>query len=233
MFGSRVNSLKKLSECVSFLEEMWWKSVLKVQFLRTQKFITWRSWLYLNPFWWPKFCLDIIYVFISHGWKPISIKRSSKMRIYQVFSYRKFVTEVYLRHVQKIITWSIFIVSSWFWHQNFTNWVDYIFTEGIEFERCSKGLHFLLRVCDTLKILNAEYYFISAETSKIHNSVNFYRIGPIFLNNVNGSKFYNFYSKIEIRLCSDQYQLFIEERVRVDTGAQNKFVWAETSKIHN
>lgn len=127
---------------MSFLEEIWWKSVLKVQFLRAKKFITWRSWLVLNPFRWPKFRLDIIYVFISHGWKPISIRRSSKMWIYQVFSCRKFVTEVYLRHVQKIITWSIFIVSSWFRRQNFTNWVGYIFTEGIEFKRYSKGLHF-------------------------------------------------------------------------------------------
>ena len=163
------------------------KSVLKVQFLRAKKFITWRSWLVLNPFRWPKFRLDIIYVFISHGWKPISIRRSSKMWIYQVFSYRKFVTEVYLRHVQKIITWSIFIVSSWFRCQNFTNWVGYIFTEGIEFKRYSKGLRFLLRVRDTLKILNAEYYFIWAETSKIHNSVNFYRIGLIFLHKVTDS----------------------------------------------
>ena len=169
---------------MSFLEEIWWKSVLKVQFLRAKKFITWRSWLVLNPFRWPKFRLDIIYVFISHGWKPISIRRSSKMRIYQVFPYRKFVTEVYLRHVQKIITWSIFIVSSWFRRQNFTNWVGYIFTEGIEFKRYSKGLRFLLRGRDTLKILNAEYYFIWAETSKIHNSVNFYRIGLIFLHKV-------------------------------------------------
>ena len=218
---------------MSFLEEIWWKSVLKVQFLRAKKFITWRSWLVLNPFWWPKFRLDIIYVFISHGWKPISIRMSSKMWIYQVFSYRKFVTEVYLRHVQKIITWSIFIVSSWFRRQNFTNWVDYIFTEGIKFKRYSKGLRFLLRVRDTLKILNAEYYFIWAETSKIHNSVNFYRIGLIFLHKVTDSNIYNFATKVETELCSDQYQFFIEERVRVDTGAQNKFVWAETSKIHN
>ena len=172
---------------MSFLEEIWWKSVLKVQFLRAKKFITWRSWLVLNPFRWPKFRLDIIYVFISHGWKPISIRRSSKMWIYQVFSHRKFVTEVYLRHVQKIITWSIFIVSSWFRRQNFKNWVGYIFTEGIEFKRYSKGLRFLLRVRDTLKILNAEYYFIWAETSKIHNSVNFYRIGLIFLHKVTDS----------------------------------------------
>ena len=94
------------------------KSVLKVQFLHTKKFITWRSWLVLNPFRWPKFRFEVIYIFISHGWKPISISRSSKMQIYQVFLYRKFVTEVYLHHVQKIITWSIFIVSSWFHCQN-------------------------------------------------------------------------------------------------------------------
>ena len=80
---------------MSFLEEIWWKSVLKVQFLRAKKFITWRSWLILNPFRWPKFRLDIIYVFISHGWKPISIRRSSKMWIYQVFSCRKFVTSLF------------------------------------------------------------------------------------------------------------------------------------------
>ena len=81
--------------------------------------------------------------------------------------------------------------------------------------------------------MNAEYYFIWAETSKIHNSVNFYRIGLIFLHKVTDSEIYNFSSKFKTELCSDQYQFFIEERVRVDTGAQNKFVWAETSKIHN
>ena len=86
---------------------------------------------------------------------------------------------------------------------------------------------------DTLKILNAEYYFIWAETSKIHNSVNFYRIGPIFLHKVTDSDIYNFASKVETKFYSDQYQFFIEERVRVDTEAQNKFIWGETSKIRN
>ena len=83
---------------------------------------------------------------------------------------------------------------------------------------------FAQSTCDASKILNAEYYFIWVETSKIHNSVNFYRIGPIFLHKVTYSKIYNLSSKVKIGLCSDQYQFFIEERVRVDIGAQNKLV---------
>ena len=51
----------------------------------------------------------------------IGLAEINSWRIYQVFSYITFVTEVYLRHVQKIITWSIFIISSWFRRQNFTN----------------------------------------------------------------------------------------------------------------
>ena len=86
---------------------------------------------------------------------------------------------------------------------------------------------------DTLKILNGEYYFIWAKTSKIHNSVNFYRIGLIFLHKFTDLEIFNFSSIVETELYYDQYQFFIEECVRVDTGAQNKFVWAETSKIHN
>ena len=73
--------------------------------------------------------------------------------------------------------------------------------------------------------------YLSALYLKNHNSVNFYLIGPIFLHKVTDSEIYNFSSKVETRLCSNQYQFFIEERVRVDTGAQNKFVWAETSKF--
>ena len=81
--------------------------------------------------------------------------------------------------------------------------------------------------------MNVEYYFIWVETSKIYNSVTFYWIGPIFLHKVIDSEIYNFSSKVVTVLCSNQYQFFIEERVRVDTGAQNMFVWAKTSKIHN
>ena len=94
-------------------------------------------------------------------------------------------------------------------------------------------LFFAQNARDVPKILNAEYYFIWVETSKIHNSVNFYRIWLIFLHKVTDSEIYNFASKVETGLCSDQYQFFIEERVRADTGAQNKFFWSETSKMHN
>ena len=139
----------------------------KCSFNALKKFITWISWLVLNPFWWPKFRLDVIYVFNSHGWKPISIRRSSKMRIYQVFPYRKFVTEVYLRHVRKFITRSIFIgLGSYFYTRLLTH-----------------------RSTTLLQKSRPDYAPINTS--------------------------------------------FFEERVRVDTGAQNKFVWAETSKIHN
>ena len=58
-----------------------------------------------------------------------------------------------------------------------------------------RPLFFAQSARDALKILNAEYYFIWVETSKIHNSVNFYRIGPIFLHKATDSEIYNFASK--------------------------------------
>ena len=87
-----------------------------------------------------------------------------------------------------------------------------------------KPSFFAQSACDAPEILNAEYYFTWVETSKIHNSVNFYWIGPIFLHKITDSEIYNFVSKVETGFCSDQYQFFIEECVRVDTVAQNKFV---------
>ena len=68
---------------------------------------------------------------------------------------------------------------------------------------------------DAPKILNAEYYFIWVETSKIHNSVNFYRTGPIFLHKVTDSEIYNFISKVEIGFCSDQYQFLLKNMTKL------------------
>ena len=50
-----------------------------------------------------------------------------------------------------------------------------------------KTFIFSQSVRDAPKILNAEYYFIWVETLKIHNSVNFYQIGLIFLHKVTDS----------------------------------------------
>ena len=142
--------------------------MLKVQFLGAKKFITWRSWLVFNPFRWPKFHLDIIYIFISHGWKPISIRRSSKMRIYQVFLYRKFVTNLFAScseyhnlvdfHRIELVPAPKFQKLSWLRFQC-------RYRVRTVFKRPS---FFAQSTCDAPKILNVEYYFIWVETSKIY-----------------------------------------------------------------
>ena len=130
------------------------------------------------------------------------------MRIYQVFSYRKFVTSLFAScsenhnlvdfHRIELVLVPKFHKLSWLhFHRRYR--VRMVSKRPLFFSQSARAAP---------KILNVEYYFIWVETSKIHNSVNFYWIGPIFLHKVTDSEIYNFTSKVEIGFFSDQYQIF-------------------------
>ena len=60
---------------------------------------------------------------------------------------------------------------------------------------------FVQKICDRS---------LFASCSKIHNSVNFYRFGPIFLHKVTDLEIYNFSSKVETGFCSNQYPFLLK-----------------------